>query len=205
MAKTKVKRMRLEYIEAGSLTANPANWRRHPDHQVAAIRQVLDDPEIGWAGACLWNERTQRLVDGHARSAAVDPSTPIPVLIGDWSEAAEKKILLTLDPLANLAVPDDEKLNALLDSTEFDGALKEMADSLRVDDLDTDAKEKSRTPGQKDAVAKIKAVFAVLDAEFVERAIAMTGIDCRGEALVSICRDYAERQQHVRKKSGAAA
>ena len=78
------------------------------------MKGVLDDPEIGWAGACLYNERTSRLIDGHARRNAVDPATPIPVLVGDWSEEAERKILLTLDPLGMLATADSAALAALM-------------------------------------------------------------------------------------------
>jgi hypothetical protein len=59
--------LRLEWIEAGSLAENPLNWRRHPDAQVKALKDVIGDPSIGWAGACLYNERTGRLIDGHAR------------------------------------------------------------------------------------------------------------------------------------------
>ena len=75
--------LRLEWIEAGSLTENPANWRRHSEEQLASIRDLLSDPDVGWAGACLFNERTGLLVDGHARKAVVDPATPVPVLVGD--------------------------------------------------------------------------------------------------------------------------
>ena len=132
MAKeAKTQPLRLEWIEAGSLAENPANWRRHPDGQMSALKDVIADPDIGWAGALLYNERTKRLIDGHARRKAVDPSTPVPVLIGSWSEAAEKKILLTLDPLAGLAEPDPDALRALLDSVTLDtDALKALGDGL---------------------------------------------------------------------------
>lgn len=98
---------------------------------MSALRDVLGDPEIGWAGACLYNERTQRLIDGHARKTAVGPATPVPVLVGDWSEAAEKKILLTLDPLAGMATPDPDKLKDLLDDVTLDTeALSALGDEL---------------------------------------------------------------------------
>lgn len=123
--------LRLEWIEAGSLVENPHNWRRHPDGQMQALKDVIGDPEVGWAGACLFNERTGRLIDGHARRNAVDPSTPIPVLVGSWTEAAEKKILLTLDPLAGLATPDTDKLKELLDAVTLDTpALEALAAGL---------------------------------------------------------------------------
>ncbi len=118
--------LRLEWIEAGTLAENPANWRTHPQGQVNALKSVIGDSEIGWAGACLYNERTKRLIDGHARRNAVDPKTPIPVLIGSWSEDAEKKILLSLDPLGALAIPDTDQLGKLLDCVEFPAAMDEL-------------------------------------------------------------------------------
>jgi len=119
--------LRLEWIEAGSLTENPANWRRHSKEQLATLRDLVEDPEIGWAGACLFNERTRRLIDGHARKTVVDPKTPVPVLVGDWSEEAERKILMTLDPVGAMAAGDREAYEALLAQT--------AADSLWVRDL----------------------------------------------------------------------
>lgn len=106
-------------MAAGTLTPNPKNWRRHPDSQMRALADVLKDPAIGWAGACLYNELTGRLIDGHARCKAVPPETVVPVLIGRWSEEAEKKILLTLDPLGDLATVNTEELEALLGEVDF--------------------------------------------------------------------------------------
>ncbi|MFN0137984.1 MAG: hypothetical protein ACKVS9_17920, partial [Phycisphaerae bacterium] len=81
---------------------------------MAALKGLIDDEEVGWAGALLFNERTGRLIDGHARQKVVDPKTPVPVLIGSWSDEAERKILLTLDPIAGMAVADIKQLEALL-------------------------------------------------------------------------------------------
>src|SRR5262245_57778635 len=108
--------LRLEWIEAGSLADNPANWRRHGPEQVATLRQLIDDPEVGWAGACLLNERTGQFIDGHARKTERAPKELIPVLIGNWSEEAERKILATLDPVATMADGDTTAYQALMDS-----------------------------------------------------------------------------------------
>jgi hypothetical protein len=97
------------------------NWRRHSEEQLQSIRELLDDPEVGWAGACLFNERTGRLVDGHARRQVVDPKTPVPVLIGNWSESAEAKILATLDPVGQMAKGDATAYEALIANVEADG------------------------------------------------------------------------------------
>jgi len=112
--------LRLEWIEAGSLTPNPMNWRRHPPEQTAALKEMIGDVQIGWAGALLYNERTKRLIDGHARREVVPPETPVPVLVGNWSEEAEQKILATLDPLASMAIPDVAALSELLELVDFD-------------------------------------------------------------------------------------
>lgn len=122
-----MKNLRLEWIEAGSLSENPANWRRHSPEQLQSIKDLLQDPEIGWAGACLYNERTKRLIDGHARKSVADPKTPIPVLVGNWSEDAERKILATLDPVGAMAQGDPSAYAALVESI--------TAESLWVRDL----------------------------------------------------------------------
>jgi hypothetical protein len=113
--------LRLEWIEAGSLTENPMNWRRHSQEQLQSLRELLDDPQVGWAGACLYNERTGRLVDGHARREVVDPKTPVPVLVGNWSKEAEAKILATLDPVGAMATGDVAAYEALIAQVQADG------------------------------------------------------------------------------------
>jgi hypothetical protein len=113
--------LRLEWIEAGSLTENPLNWRRHSQEQLQSLRELLDDPEVGWAGACLYNERTGRLVDGHARREVVDPKTPVPVLVGNWTAEAEAKILATLDPVGAMATGDVAAYEALIAQVQADG------------------------------------------------------------------------------------
>ncbi len=119
--------LRLEWIEAGSLSENPANWRKHSPEQLQSVKDLLQDPDVGWAGACLYNERTKRLIDGHARKTVSDPSTPIPVLVGDWSEEAERKILITLDPVGTMANGDPDAYAALVAQVN--------AESLWVRDL----------------------------------------------------------------------
>jgi hypothetical protein len=97
------------------------NWRRHSQEQLQSLRELLDDPEVGWAGACLYNERTGRLIDGHARREVVDPKTPVPVLVGNWTEEAEAKILATLDPVGAMATGDVAAYEALIAQVQADG------------------------------------------------------------------------------------
>ena len=119
----------MEWVEAGSLKANPANWRKHPAHQVAALRESIAD--VGWAGALLYNERTHRLIDGHARRDNAEPTELVPVLVGHWTDQQERRILATLDPITALAEPDPEALGKLLEGLTFDGeALAKLGQDL---------------------------------------------------------------------------
>ena len=125
--------LRFEWRDPAELSENPRNWRRHPEHQLAALSDVIS--EVGWAGACLFNERTGRLVDGHARQkiALKNGSKKVPVLIGDWDEETEAKILATLDPIAAMATADSAALEALLKSVStaspaIDQMLKELSE-----------------------------------------------------------------------------
>src|ERR1041384_136856 len=74
--------LRLEWRSPAELADNPRNWRRHPHTQLAALGDVL--AEVGWAGACLFNEATGRLIDGHARrKVALDQgAAKVRVLVG---------------------------------------------------------------------------------------------------------------------------
>src|SRR5262245_43777309 len=106
--------LRLEWRSPAELAENPKNWRTHPDSQLAALADVI--AEVGWAGACLYNERTGRLIDGHARRRIAQDQgcEKVPVLVGSWDEATEAKILATLDPIAAMAEADSGKLETLL-------------------------------------------------------------------------------------------
>src|SRR5262245_26607699 len=122
-------KLRLEWIDPAELDSHPANWRRHPPEQTTALADVIC--EVGWAGALLYNERTQRLIDGHARKELFAGKDKVPVLIGSWDEDQEKKILATLDPLSALAEADAETLTALLADIQTDSeALQVLLKSL---------------------------------------------------------------------------
>jgi hypothetical protein len=92
--------------------------------------------KVGWAGAVLYNEATGHLIDGHLRKA-VSGNEKIPVLVGSWTEAQEKVILATLDPLAAMAETDKHILKAILDGTgpqgdEIDRLLASVAEANLV-------------------------------------------------------------------------
>ena len=117
-------------VPASELIPNPRNWRLHPEEQQNALRGVL--AEVGIADALIARETKDglQLIDGHLR-ADVDPSLEWPVLVLDVTEAEADKILLTHDPLANMAEADEKMLSQLLEEIETESAdLQKMLDEL---------------------------------------------------------------------------
>ncbi len=123
----------LRRVRARELVPNPKNWRRHPKAQAEALRGLLG--EIGNADALLARELPDgrlQLIDGHLRAETM-PDEEVPVLILDLNEEEADRLLLTLDPLATMAVADSERLGALLDSVRTDDpAIQALLDNLRA-------------------------------------------------------------------------
>jgi DNA modification methylase len=127
------KRIKLEWLNPETLKPNPMNWRTHPERQKKVLDAVLS--EVGWAGVALFNKRTGHLIDGHARRDwAIKNGVEMPVLVGEWDEKDEKKILATLDPIAAMAEQTNETLLELLDGLESNSEelLKWASESINM-------------------------------------------------------------------------
>jgi DNA modification methylase len=113
------------------LVANPANWRTHPGPQRDALRGSLS--EVGWVQQVMVNRRTGFVVDGHARvEEALSRHEPtVPVLYVDLSEAEERLVLATLDPIGAMAGAEAAAFAELLGGLEADDqALRAFLDDL---------------------------------------------------------------------------
>lgn len=112
------------------LLANPRNWRVHPKAQQDALGGLLDT--VGWVQDVIVNQRTGHVVDGHLRvSLAISRGEPsMPVVYVDLSESEEALVLASLDPLAAMAITDEEMLAELLGDVTADGALAAMLVSI---------------------------------------------------------------------------
>ena len=116
-------------VPVADLTPHPLNPRVHPDGQMKAVDQSLDT--LGWVKSVLVNERTGRVVDGHARlKLAVERGEEtVPVEFLDLDEAEERAAIAVLDPLAALASTDADALAALVDG----GDGKDLRDLIAED------------------------------------------------------------------------
>lgn len=112
------------------LLANPRNWRIHPKEQQEALAAVLD--RVGWVQDVIVNRTTGYVLDGHARVglAISRGEAAIPVVYVDLDEEEEALMLASLDPLAAMAVTDEEALASLVDGLVTEGDLAEMLAEL---------------------------------------------------------------------------
>ena len=120
----------IEHLDPESLVPHPANFRRHPDPQKDALEQSLD--EHGWLSAPIWNKRTARLVDGHARvELARGKEARIPVRVIDVPEEQERRILRAFDRIGAMALEDTAALEALI-AEIGDPGLEELLAGIEV-------------------------------------------------------------------------
>lgn len=152
--------LRLVWMLGKELQNNPENWRTHPTSQKDALEGLLNS--IGWAGACLYNETTGRLIDGHLRKE-IAPDAEIPVLIGEWTEDEEKLILASLDPIAAMAQADKEKLDALLQDVRSDDAAVQrmLAELAEKEGLYLDKKQVQDAEPQIDKAEELRKKWGV--------------------------------------------
>ncbi len=120
----------LRRVRAGDLVPHPANWRRHPEPQRAALRALLG--RIGYADALLVRPDGDalQLIDGHLRQS-LDPDQEVPVLVLDVTAKEAETLLASIDPLAALARPDPEALAALLERVDrSNDAIRKLFEDL---------------------------------------------------------------------------
>jgi len=100
----------LRRVRADHLEPHPDNWRRHPNRQRRILEDVL--AEVGVADAVIARELDggrYQIIDGHLRTEVL-AGERVPVLVLDVDEAEARKLLLSIDPLASLALTDKARL-----------------------------------------------------------------------------------------------
>src|ERR1700676_1309451 len=93
-------------VKANSLVPHELNFRTHPETQRAALRALYD--EIGFARSLLAYELPDgrlKLIDGHLRRE-LSPDEEVEVEVLDVNDEEARKLLLSIDPLAQLAQTD---------------------------------------------------------------------------------------------------
>src|SRR3954447_13680405 len=100
-------------VRAGDLVPHELNPRVHPPAQREALAALYE--EIGFARSLLAYELPDgrlKLIDGHLR-ADMDPDMEVDVEVLDVNDAEARALLLSIDPLAQLAEYDHRTLDEL--------------------------------------------------------------------------------------------
>jgi hypothetical protein len=104
-------------VRAGDLLPHELNPRRHPDTQRQALLDLYH--EVGFARSLLAYELPDgrlKLIDGHLRRD-IDPDMTVDVEVLDVDDAEARALLLSIDPLAQLAEHDADVLQQLREGT----------------------------------------------------------------------------------------
>jgi hypothetical protein len=90
-------------VRAGDLVPNEFNYRNHPEMEREALTALYR--QVGFARSLLAYELPDgrlKLIDGHLRRD-IDPDMEVAVEVLDVSEEEARTLLLSIDPLAELA------------------------------------------------------------------------------------------------------
>jgi hypothetical protein len=104
-------------VRAGDLVPHELNFRLHPERQRAALSVLYS--EIGFARSLLAYELPDgklKLIDGHLRRD-MDPDMQVYVEVLDLTDEEARVLLLSIDPLADLALTQDQIHERLMDMT----------------------------------------------------------------------------------------
>jgi hypothetical protein len=102
-------------IRAADLVPHEFNFRTHPEGQRAALAALYQ--EVGFARSLLAYELPDgrlKLIDGHLRRD-MDPDMEVDVEVLDVTEEEARTLLLSIDPLAELAERQEQLHERLLE------------------------------------------------------------------------------------------
>lgn len=138
-------------VKASELVPNAKNWRIHPEGQKSALSAMLQ--EVGFVSAVIAREVDGKLelVDGHMRAKEAGDAE-IPVLIVDLNDEEAAKVLVTFDPITNMALVDDAALGALIGEVDLEHSaeLRRLLTDLGADleqEEEAEAEERAEVPG----------------------------------------------------------
>lgn len=147
---------------ADQFTANPLNYRKHPQRQRDAVNASLR--ELGWISTVIENVTTGNVIDGHERIwNALQRNEDVPYLQVELSEAEERLALAVFDPITNMAETDAQILDDLLREVNTGEAalqqlLAEMADTAG---LYGDKGTEGDTPAEVDRAEELRQKWGV--------------------------------------------
>src|SRR5262249_11854011 len=104
-------------VRAGDLVPHEWNFRTHPELQKAALEALYE--QVGFARSLLAYELPDgrlKLIDGHLRRD-LDPNMEVEVEVLDVTDEEARVLLLSIDPLAELAEQQEQLYQRLRELT----------------------------------------------------------------------------------------
>jgi hypothetical protein len=104
-------------VRAGDLVPHEWNYRLHPDAQRDALQALYR--EVGFTRSLLASKLPDgrlKLIDGHLRRE-IDPDMEVNVEVLDVNEAEARELLLSIDPLAEMAQMQEQLYDRLRQTT----------------------------------------------------------------------------------------
>lgn len=186
-------------IKAAELSANPLNWRRHPQSQASAIRGLLSEVGIVAPLIAYHSQRANgalTLIDGHMRQ---ETGGAWPVTVLDVSDEEADLILASFDPITGLAELDSAALAELLGRVEMtpveNDGVRDLLAQMNAENKLTSLQDAGNGENNARSLAtkgNIKAVISLDQVATFEQAIRATGLRNRGEAVLRICEYYLQ-------------
>ena len=150
-------------VRASELVPHEMNPRTHTDTQREALRELYR--EIGFARSVLAYELPDgrlKLIDGHLRQS-LDPDQEIDVEVLDVNDEEARKLLLSIDPLAQLAGYDTEAVDRLRATVATDSqTLEALWQAVSHNQALSDAALKKSKSGARQQNAEEETRFLVL-------------------------------------------
>lgn len=211
-------------IAAKNLLPDPLNWHTHGAEQRSALASVFK--EIGFVGTILVRPSDQKskywIIDGHERVEAIKaeygPDQQIDCAILDVTEEEARKILASHDSIGSMGGVDQERLESLLGSIQFDHAeldsvIKNALDFRLPDELsapvpDAGSEESNRRTGRKAAgpgagFREMKFPLTVAQEMQLRKILTVAkkqfGTETTGDSIMKICSEWLA--SHEKKKS----
>lgn len=122
---------RIEYIDPEQLDDHPGNWKFHPQEQLDVIEHSVS--KFGHLQPMgTFNERTGRLLNGHARKTLYAGKGPVPIWVVDLDQELESEALALLDSSGWCSTPDKAKFADLLKNIKMPtGAAGKLLENVR--------------------------------------------------------------------------
>jgi ParB-like chromosome segregation protein Spo0J len=191
--------------DPASLLAHPQNPKIHPKQQQETLAAAIRD--VGYLVPVIVNDRTQHVLDGHMRAlqAISEGQTTIPVVHVDVPEELEAEVLLTLDPIAALAVADKANLDALMRQVSSEEAaiqqlFADIAEREGLIAADFTNALGALPSGERSPFENMTFTLTHAQADIVRRALAVAGgagdfgdtdnANSNGNALARVCEAY---------------